>query len=48
MDLIARIVLGELSIIPEKDMLHENFKLHLYASFRNRNDTMGLELMEKL
>ena len=48
MDLIAKICLGELEVIPEKDRLHDDFKLHLYASFKNRDDSMGLELISKL
>ena len=35
-DLIAKLTLSELDLIPEKDRLHHQFKLYLYASFQSK------------
>jgi hypothetical protein len=47
-DLIAKIALGELGLIPEEDQLHPGFKLHLFASFRNEEEGIGLDLLNAL
>jgi len=45
-DLVAKIALGELDLIKEK--LHSNFKFNLYASFRNKEEAIGLDLLQNL
>jgi len=47
-DLVAKIALSELGLIPEQDRLHPEFKFILYASFLNKDDAIALELLEKL
>jgi hypothetical protein len=47
-DLIAKIALQELKIIPEQDWMHPDFRLVLYASFLNKDDAIGIHLIQKL
>ena len=47
-DLIARIALSELDLIPEEQKMHKDFKLVLFASFNKKEDAIALDLMEVL
>ena len=47
-DLVARIVMSTLDLLPEKQhALHPDFHLHLYASFAGRDEAIALEFLEK-
>lgn len=46
-DLVARMVLSSLNLIPEEQKLHEDFHFILHASFAKREDAIALELLEK-
>jgi hypothetical protein len=45
-DLIARMVLTSLNLIPEDQKLNEDFHLILHASFMSREEAIALELLE--
>jgi hypothetical protein len=47
-DLVARIALGMLDLIPAEQKLHDDFKFVLFASFASREDGIALELLEGL
>ena len=46
LDLVARIGLQQMNLIPADQSLHPNFKLNLYASFESRENAYALEMME--
>lgn len=47
-DIVARMILSTLEIIPKNERFHDNFKLYLYASFMSREESVALELLELL
>lgn len=47
-DLIARLILSTLEVIPEGQRVHPQFKLYLYASFMSRDEAVALDLLEAL
>lgn len=47
-DIVARMLLGNLGIIPESECFHKDFKFHFYASFMHRNESVALDLLEAL
>lgn len=48
-DLVARMLIQELGMLPVGyQKIHPDFKLCLYASFKNRTDSMCLPLIEGL
>ena len=40
--------LSELGLIPKSERLHPNFKLVLHASFRNKEESIALDMLENL
>ena len=48
MDLVARISLGMIDAISYEDRVHPEFRLVLFASFISKENSFGLELLEKL
>ena len=47
MDLVARMVLSRLDVLPKEQRLDRDFHLHLYASFASRDEAVALEFLEK-
>ena len=47
-DLVARIALGILNLIPEEQKIHKDFKLIMFTSYQNKADSIALELLEGL
>lgn len=47
-DLLARIALGLLGVIPKEQRLNQDFKLKLFVSFASREAGVAIELMESL
>lgn len=47
-DLVARLALQVLNLIPPEDHLHPDFKFILYTSFQSRTEGMCLDLIEGL
>lgn len=48
MDLVARMALGMIDAIAYEDRVHPEFRLVLFASFISKENSFGLELLEKL
>lgn len=44
-DMIARLALGLMSAVPVNERLHQDFKLELYYSVRNKSEAIALELL---
>lgn len=47
-DMIARIALGLLGAVPMAERLHEEFKLEIYYSARNKSEAVALDLLNSL
>lgn len=47
-DLVVRMILSNLGVIREEERMHPEFKLHLYVSFFNRQESVALDLLEAL
>jgi hypothetical protein len=47
-DVVARLALQMLDLIPDEDRLSPDFKFVFYASFLSREDGIALEMMETL
>ena len=47
-DLVARIALSELDLIPNDQKMHKDFKLILFASFLSKEEAIALELLQAL
>lgn len=47
-DLVARLVLSTLQVIPKEQRLSSDFQLHLFASFASREEAIALEFLEKV
>ena len=48
LDIVARMLLGNLGIIPESECFHKYFKFHLYVSFLSREESVGLDFLKIL
>lgn len=48
LDLVARIGLQQMNLLPEDQCLHPDFKLNLYASFESRENAYALEMLENI
>ena len=46
--MIARLLLSTIGIIPDNECFHKDFRLHMYASFANRDEAIILDLLEML
>lgn len=46
LDLISRIALSELDLIPNEQKLNKNFKMLLFASFASEEEAIALELLQ--
>jgi len=47
-DVVARLILSTLELIPESQRFHPGFVLHMYASFVAREEAVALDLLEYL
>ena len=47
-DIVARMLMGNMGIIPESECFHKDFKFHFYASFMSREESVALALLEAL
>lgn len=47
-DLVARIALQTIDVIPREQCLNPQFELELFVSFQNKEDAIALEMMELL
>ena len=45
-DLICRIGLTNMELIPTEQRIHKDFKLHLYIAFKNREQGICLEIID--
>jgi len=48
LDVVAHLILKNLRLIPESQCVDDSFKLVFFVSFRSREDSMGLDLIEAL
>jgi hypothetical protein len=47
-DMIARLLLSTLEIIPSDQRFHDDFKLHVYVAYMSRAESVALDLLEML
>mmetsp|Transcript_5276 Transcript_5276/g.8906 ORF Transcript_5276/g.8906 Transcript_5276/m.8906 type:complete len:130 (-) Transcript_5276:196-585(-) len=47
-DIVARMILGDLNLIPDEEKLSDDFKFTFFASFMSREESIALDLMEGL
>lgn len=47
-DIVGKMILGQLGIIPMIDRLHPDFKLKIYASYRSEEEAIALDLLKAL
>lgn len=48
LDLVARLILSNLKLLPEAERFHPDFKFHFYASFKSEETNIGVNLCQKL